>query len=169
MRQLHPSVLGPRLLQFVGKMKGTSVIRKGPDALSWSESWYTFLGVFTTILVLSLIQALAFTPDSDNKNLLILTGSFGALCTLVFGLNTAPLAQPRIILLAHLYSSVVAICVNYTRGFFPVYLRAALATALSIAGMVKLGLTNPPAAAAALIYVTSKQAQAIGACLLFPP
>lgn len=72
--------------------------------------------------------------------------------TLQYGLTAAPESQPPNIILGQVISLAIAIGVGSIDGL-DLWLRQSLATALAVTSMVKLGLTHPPAGAAALIFV----------------
>jgi len=78
-------------------------------------------------------------------------GPFGALMTLQYGLTAAPASQPPNAILGQAISLAIAIGIASIDGL-ELWLRQSLATALAITAMVKLGLTHPPAGAAALIF-----------------
>lgn len=73
--------------------------------------------------------------------------------TLLYGLSSAPASQPRNAILGQCLSLTIAIIIGYaeplTEG-----LRQSLATAVVIGAMVKLGVTHPPAGAAAILFAT---------------
>ena len=70
--------------------------------------------------------------------------------TLLYGLSAAPASQPKNAVLGQVVSLGIAIGIGNTR--MPLWLKQPLATSLAVAAMVKLGVTHPPAGAAALIY-----------------
>lgn len=77
---------------------------------------------------------------------------FGALATLHYGLTAAPASQPRNAILGQIISLTIAMAVGYGGDKIERYMRESLATALAITTMVRLGITHPPAGAAALIF-----------------
>jgi CBS-domain-containing membrane protein len=74
--------------------------------------------------------------------------------TLLYGLTAAPAAQPRNALAGQALSMAVSIGVSYAGPAVPAWLRQSLAASLSIAAMVRLGITHPPAGASALVLAT---------------
>lgn len=137
------------VLAWVSKAMGAG---KQPVAgSSISETALTFIGVLLTLLVLSVLSE-GLMDISENEYFLLL-GNFGATMTLVFDIHKAPAAQPRNILLGSTVSASLAILLCYIpENILPVWTRVAVAPACSIAAMGKLGLSHPPAGAAALIY-----------------
>ena len=115
-----------------------------------------FMGVFLTMMVVSVVNEL-LTSRTDDRYFVII-GSLGALMTLQFVVPNSPLAQPRNAVLGGLVSSSCGI-VSFMLasddylGAIPLWVASALAPALGISCMAKLGLTHPPAGAAALIFV----------------
>ena len=82
-----------------------------------------------------------------------LAGSFGALSTLLYSLPSAPLAQPRVLLLGHVLAMCVSCAVMYPFGRgTEVWLQKALACSITVALMAKLGFPHPPAGALTLIF-----------------
>jgi CBS-domain-containing membrane protein len=75
--------------------------------------------------------------------------------TLLYGLTAAPASQPRNAILGQIVSLTIAICVGYADNL-SIWMRQSLATALAVASMVKLGITHPPAGAAALICASGE-------------
>lgn len=71
--------------------------------------------------------------------------------TLLFGLTAAPASQPRNAMLGQIVSLTISILIGKV-SYLELWMRQSLATALAVASMAKLGLTHPPAGAAALIY-----------------
>jgi len=76
---------------------------------------------------------------------------FGALMTLQFGLTAAPASQPRNVIIGQILSLCVAQVIGQAKHL-ELWLRQSIATSLAIAFMVKLGVTHPPAGAAALFF-----------------
>jgi CBS-domain-containing membrane protein len=53
-------------------------------------------------------------------------------------------------------STIIALLVAETRPVVPLWLRQAISNAISIAVMVKLGITHPPAGAASVIFASGE-------------
>eukprot|EP00525_Craspedostauros_australis_P012342 CAMPEP_0198110652 /NCGR_PEP_ID=MMETSP1442-20131203/2673_1 /TAXON_ID= /ORGANISM="Craspedostauros australis, Strain CCMP3328" /LENGTH=135 /DNA_ID=CAMNT_0043766799 /DNA_START=74 /DNA_END=481 /DNA_ORIENTATION=+ len=75
--------------------------------------------------------------------------------TLQYGLTAAPASQPRNALVGQFLSLVISQSIAQLDSVEP-WLRQSLATALAVGVMVKLGITHPPAGAAALLFSTGR-------------
>jgi CBS-domain-containing membrane protein len=125
-----------------------------PPRVDWRLSYVAWVGCFVTIACWQVMTD-AINQTQRLDGLFSLPGSFGALCTLVFALPSAPLAQPRVIFLAHTWS--IAVGVAFTLIFPPmryIWLQKACVLAISVAGMAKMGILNPPAGAVSMIIKT---------------
>lgn len=80
---------------------------------------------------------------------------FGALATLLYGLSAAPASQPRNVILGQLLALSISTGISRFDGL-EIWMRQALATSLSVSAMSKLGVTHPPAGAAALIWASGR-------------
>jgi CBS-domain-containing membrane protein len=88
-----------------------------------------------------IIASLAFI-DNVFSTVLIL-GSFGASCVLVFGYPAAPFSQPRNVIFGHLISSIIGLSILTLLG--PHWWAMALAVSTTIAAMMILRIVHPPA------------------------
>ena len=173
-RKVPPPAPPPTLLSrarrwlgnYTHKFRGAKAAP--PPRADWSNSAWTFVGVFTGILLCSALNHFALALNKSDYVLMM--GSFGALATLLYAAPASPFAQPRMVLLGHLVALVCSISVDYfvindlTDGnaatsvrdfsstqFLPKWLALALVPALAISAMAKLGCINPPAAAASIM------------------
>lgn len=73
----------------------------------------------------------------------LVLGSFGATCVLVFGFPESPFSQPRSVLGGHVLATTIGLLILHGIGDGPWCL--ALATGLTIAGMMALRVVHPPA------------------------
>jgi HPP family len=147
-----------------------------PPPFTWTETGWTFLGVFITLLLVfgfntiweSVVQPQAQqqgwrdvgddeitqgNSSSNDKSAMmtgVVLGPFGALLTLQYGVTSAPLGQPRNILYGQMSSLLIAFVIG-SIDVLPVWFRQTLATVLAISFMVRFGITHPPAGAAALL------------------
>ena len=137
--------LWQRLVAMVKKTKGAGVAPSPPFTIR--NSLYTFVGVFLTLLILTRMNS--FIDDEYDMEL----GPFGALMTLQYSLTAAPASQPMNAILGQAISLAIAIGIGSISGM-DLWIRQSLATALAIMTMAKLGLTHPPAGAAALIFAS---------------
>lgn len=71
--------------------------------------------------------------------------------TLLYGLGAAPAAQPRNVIFGQVVSISIAILIG-SISTLDIPTKQSLAAALATAAMTKLGLTHPPAGAAAVFF-----------------
>lgn len=76
--------------------------------------------------------------------------------TLQFALTPAPASQPRNIILGQTVVMTISLGVSYANSM-EVYIRQALATALTIMVMTKFVIVHPPAGASALLFAGGGQ------------
>lgn len=117
--------------------------------VDYKEHFWAFLGAFTGLGIISLLQYRVFAP----QELVLLIGSFGASCVLVYGVIESPLAQPRNLIGGHLVSALVGVTLQQLLPNV-IWLAAPLAVALSIVFMQVTKTLHPPGGATALIAVT---------------
>jgi CBS-domain-containing membrane protein len=86
-----------------------------------------------------------------SSSFLFFQRPFGAFVTLLYGLTAAPASQPWNALLGQTLSISIALVISYADSV-EIWIRQSLATAIAVASMVGLGITHPPAGAAALIF-----------------
>jgi len=148
-------------LQFIVDSQGAlkTLLRKckggnghPPPAFGWRQSMWTFLGVFLSI---SMIRTTDLATRALGPEYAVPLGPMVALLALQFGLTAAPAAQPRSIILGQLISCLVGITMAEAT-FLTVWLREALAVAISTSIMTKISIVNPPAAANAFLFVGPK-------------
>jgi len=133
--------------------------------LDFREHLWTFLGAFTGIGLIGLLQSNFLSP-SDN---LFLIGSFGASSVLIYGIINSPLAQPRNLVGGHLICALVGVTIH---KLIPdqLWLAAALSVALSIVLMQITKTLHPPGGATALIAnIGSEKIKAMGYMYVFSP
>ncbi|MGV3560579.1 HPP family protein [Larkinella arboricola] len=123
-----------------------------------ADHFWTFLGAFTAIALIGLLQQSRFTQQDD----IFLIGSFGASCVLIFGSTHSPLAQPRNLVGGHLIGSLIGVAV-YKLIPDHLWLSSALAVSLSIVCMQITKTMHPPAGATALIAnIGSEKIKSLG-------
>jgi hypothetical protein len=147
--------LRSKTVAIVQKTKGGGV--KPPPCFTWRQTFQTFFGVFWTIAALTWLNTRLLKEHGDNAAILL--GPFGALVTLLYGLTAAPASQPRNAVMGQTVAIGIALLLPYIPRWEELSLewRAALTTALAVAAMVRLGLTHPPAGAAALLFALAPQ------------
>ncbi|HEX8980041.1 MAG TPA: HPP family protein [Parasulfuritortus sp.] len=106
-----------------------------PPRPTWSRIALGWLG---SLLAIVLVAGLA-----DASQRILVLGSFGASCVLVFGFPDLPFSQPRHVLLGHVLSSAIGLAALTLFGPGP--LPMALATATAVAAMMALRCVHPPA------------------------
>lgn len=124
-----------------------------PPSFTNSQTLWTFLGVMITHTILSRINLLVKTESDGDLSLVL--APLGALTTLQYCLTAAPAAQPRNAFFAQVFAILIAIAVGYV-PVIPGWFRSALAPAIVIPGMARLGIIHPPAGAAAIIFSSGK-------------
>mmetsp|Transcript_37540 Transcript_37540/g.79160 ORF Transcript_37540/g.79160 Transcript_37540/m.79160 type:complete len:512 (-) Transcript_37540:1674-3209(-) len=147
-KEASPSgkTLKSRIIMMFRKWKGAN--NEPPPPFTTKESIWTFCGCFLTLLAL-----LNFSDAITKRNpdLGLVLGPFGALMTLQFSLTQAPASQPRNAILGQAISISIAMAFSLT-GRLEKNTRRSLGTSLAIMCMARLGVTHPPAGAAALIF-----------------
>lgn len=93
------------------------------------------IGGFVTIAVLAYL--------AQSLEAVLVLGSFGASCVLVFGFPEAPFSQPRNVVAGHLLSSFVGLLFLTLCG--PTWWSVALAVGTAIALMIATRTVHPPA------------------------
>jgi CBS-domain-containing membrane protein len=120
-------------MQFLEKLRGDAAplpARAAPRAILLAG-----LGGFIAM------ATLAWTAQSLQAVLVL--GSFGASCVLVFGFPDVPFSQPRNLVLGHVLSSLVGLVFLY--GFGPHWWAMGLAAGCAIALMMATRTVHPPA------------------------
>ena len=100
-----------------------------------NEILFAFIGSFIAIAIIGY-----FTKTYDN---LLIMGSFGASCVLLFAFPKSPFSQPRNVILGHFISSLIGLLFLHFVGND--YISMALALALSISLMIVTRTVHPPA------------------------
>lgn len=118
---------------FFDKLRGDNT--QLPPLPSRQNILLAWLGGFITI---GLIAGL-----SQNFQVALILGSFGASCVLVFGFPDAPFSQPRNLVLGHFLSSLVGL--SFLALFGATWWALALAVATAIALMMATRTVHPPA------------------------
>ncbi|MFL9831023.1 HPP family protein [Flavobacterium sp. ARAG 55.4] len=116
--------------------------------IDYKEQFWSFLGSFIGIGLISYFQNLSFS----HQDVIYLIGSFGASSVLVYGIIESPFSQPRNLIGGHVISAFIGVSVNL---LFPdaIYIAAPLAVSLSIVFMQITKTLHPPGGATALIAI----------------
>lgn len=99
----------------------------------------------------------------QSLDAMLLLGSYGASCLLVFGFPDLPFSQPRNLVLGHLLSAIVGLIVLVTCGSS--WWSIALAVGTAIALMMSTRTVHPPAASNPVIIHLTQPGWSF---LLFP-
>jgi CBS-domain-containing membrane protein len=125
------------------KMGGAGGAR--PARPKWQVVALAALGGF---LAMATLVVLAIRLD-----LILLLGSFGASCVLVFGYPDVPFAQPANVVLGHLISTLIGLTVVQSFGYTPWTL--GLAVGAATAAMMATRTVHPPAGSNPVIIYLS--------------
>lgn len=119
--------------QFFRKFRGErAALPPHPGARNILLAW---LG---GVLAIGAVAGLA-----DALSVVLVLGSFGATCVLVFGFPDSPLSQPRNVVFGHLFSSLTGLCFLEVLG--PSWWALALAVGTAIALMLLTRTAHAPA------------------------
>ena len=103
--------------------------------------------------------------EKHGVRVLLIMGSFGASCLLLFGFPDVPLAQPRNTIGGHFLSSLVGLACLYLLG--PHWWTPAIGCGCAISLMILTRTPHPPAAANPVIIYLA-QPQPDWSFLIFP-
>lgn len=129
--------------------------RQAPPHLGVRAVLFGGLGGFLAIGALALLSA--------RLDVMLLLGSFGASCVLVFGYPDAPFAQPVNVIGGHVICTVIGLAALHWFGSQPWVL--ALAVGCSIAAMMATRTVHPPAGSNPVIVFLG---HSVWGFLLFP-
>lgn len=124
-----------------------------PPSFTWTQTLWTFVGVLVTHTILSRLNYFIVTESADKLSLVL--APLGALTTLQYNLTPAPASQPRVAFFAQVFAITIANLISYIP--FPAsaaWFRTALAPAIVIPLMAKLGITHPPAGETVLLSLS---------------
>ncbi|MDI3326474.1 HPP family protein [Pontibacterium granulatum] len=138
-------------LQSLLKSDGAAL----PPKQSVSNILLAGIGGFVAIAVLAYL--------AQSLEAVLVLGSFGASCVLVFGFPEAPFSQPRNVVVGHLLSSFVGLLFLTLCG--PTWWSVALAAGTAIALMIATRTVHPPAGSNPVIVFLTQPAWDF---LLFP-
>lgn len=123
------------LKKFIGKKE--QIV----DSSTFKDILFAFVGSFIAIIIIGYL--------TKNYNNLLVMGSFGASCVLLFGFPKSPFSQPRNVVLGHFLSSLTGLFFLHFVGND--YISMALALATAIALMMTTKTVHPPAGSNPLI------------------
>lgn len=125
------------------KLRGQQVSR--PPRASAKHILLSALGALIAIGVIA--------AASKSPNNLLIMGSFGGTCVLLFGFPDSPFAQPRNVIIGHTLSYSAGLIVAKTLGAH--WWSLGIALGISIAIMMLTGTVHPPAGANPVIIYLS--------------
>jgi len=138
---------------FLSKLRGDRAdLPPKPSSRNVLLAW---LGGF---LAIAAVAAL-----TDALSAVLVLGSFGASCVLVFGYPDVPFSQPRNVIAGHLFSSAIGLA--FLHVFGPSWWAVALAVGTAIAVMMVTRTVHPPAGSNPVIVFLSQPGWSF---LLFP-
>jgi len=126
-------------MNYFKKFKGQGEALPPKSAIS--EILFAWFGGFISILIIGYL-----TKSYDN---LLIMGSFGASCVLLYGFPKSPFSQPRNVILGHFLSTFIGLAFLHTLG--NEYWSMAIALATAIAVMIATRTVHPPAGSNPLI------------------
>lgn len=112
-----------------------------PKRADIKDIFFAWMGGFIAI---TLIGYLTAAYDS-----LLVMGSFGASCVLLFGFPQSPFSQPRNVIAGHFFSTLIGLFFLHILG--PSWWSMALALATALAMMLATRTVHPPAGSNPLI------------------
>lgn len=126
-------------MNYFKKFRGQST--NLPPKTSLSDVVFAWVGGFIAIGLIGYLT-------KEYNNLLVM-GSFGASCVLLFGFPKSPFSQPRNVIAGHFLSTLTGLCFLHFISTEWWSMALALATALSI--MIATRTVHPPAGSNPLI------------------
>lgn len=121
------------MISIMKKIKGDGA--PPPPQPATKAVLLAWLGGFMAIAAVALL--------SDAFSTILVLGSFGASCVLVFGYPDAPFSQPRNVVFGHLLSSFIGLACLTVLG--PAWWAMAIAVGTAIAVMMLTRTVHPPA------------------------
>lgn len=126
-------------MNYLKKFKGLGI--KLPQKSSVQEILFVWIGSCIAIAIIGYL-----TKSYDN---LLVMGSFGASCVLLFGFPNSPFSQPRNVIFGHLFSTLIGLLFLHFLGNDWLSMSLALATAIAV--MFFTNTIHPPAGSNPLI------------------
>lgn len=119
--------------QFLNKFRGDQATLPPPPGTR-----HILLAWLGGVMAIGAVAGLA-----NALSTMLVLGSFGASCVLVFGFPDSPLSQPRNVVFGHLISSLTGLC--FLELFGPTWWAVALAVGTAIALMLLTRTAHAPA------------------------
>jgi CBS domain-containing membrane protein len=115
--------------------------------VDFKEHFWAFVGSFIGLGTIAFLQYRVFS----QQDYVLLIGSFGASCVLVYGVILSPLAQPRNLIGGHVISALIGVTIQKLLPDI-IWLSAPLAVSLSIIAMQITKTLHPPGGAICMFY-----------------
>lgn len=126
-------------MNYLQKFKGQG--QTLPQSTPLKEILFSGFGGFIAIALIGYL-----TKSLDN---LLVMGSFGASCVLLFGFAHSPFSQPRNVFFGHIFSTLIGLlCLHFLGNE---WWSMALALALALCVMITTRTVHPPAGSNPLI------------------
>jgi len=136
--------------EYFAKYRGSGAA--GTPLPAWSHTAWSFIGSFTGIALIGLLQTYYFGPHHFH----LMVPAFGAMATLLFSAIKAPVSQPYNTIVGNTLGGIVTVCVTLVLQLFSVddwvWLGGALSVSLTIVVQELMNAVHPPGAATALIF-----------------
>jgi len=126
-------------MSYLTKFKGLGVAL--PPKSSTKEVLFIWIGSCIGIGIIGYL--------TKNYNNILVMGSFGASCVLLFGFPNSPFSQPRNVIFGHLFSTLIGLLFLHFIGNDWLSMSFALATAIAV--MLLTNTVHPPAGSNPLI------------------
>jgi len=137
--------------EYFAKYRGAGAA--GTPLPPWSHTAWSFIGSFTGIALIGLLQTYVFGPRFHN-HVHLMVPAFGAMATLLFSAIKAPVSQPYNTIVGNTLGGIVTVCVTLVLQVFGVddwvWLGGALSVSLTIVVQELVNAVHPPGAATAL-------------------
>jgi len=141
------------MLKFLNKISGDGAAL--PPLAPRKQIFMAWLGGCIAIASIALL--------ADTLEVVLILGSFGASCVLIFGYPDVPFSQPRNVIAGHVLSSFIGLAFLTVLG--PHWWSLALAVGTAIALMMATRTVHPPAGSNPVIVFLTKPAWGF---LLYP-
>ncbi len=126
-------------MEYFKKFKGQGAAL--PQKVDAKEIAFAWIGGFLAIALIGYL--------TQSSHSLLIMGSFGASCVLLFGYPKSPFSQPRNVIFGHLFSTFIGLF--FLHVFGGAWWSMALALASAVAVMLASRTVHPPAGSNPLI------------------
>ncbi len=126
-------------MDYFGKFRGRGALL--PPKPKSRDVLFAWIGGFIAIVIIGYL--------TESYHNLLVMGSFGASCVLLFGFPSSPFSQPRNVIAGHFFSTFIGLL--FLHYFGGEWWSMALALATAIAVMLLTRTVHPPAGSNPLI------------------